>query len=238
MVYNRKGIRRYNKKKPETYGQKLLRYHRIYKRYAPIAATAYSAYKTARKVQRMINPELKFYDTQHNVSSIGYIPTMYCTTNPEQGVTTVTRIGISLKADSIYINYNILRKATATNVCDRVRLIVYIDTMQDENSQNPQISDVLSDVTLPYIVNSPLKIRRAGRFTILHDRVYILNDIKPNANGKIYRKLNHHVKFVDDGTTAAYLNQGHIWYCVICDSNAAEINPSALVQTRFRYYDN
>lgn len=219
---------------------KALRYNtigrKIYKNYAPAAATAYTAYRMARKLKNIVNAEQKFLDRNITDSALVYNPSMLILSTMIQGTDASQRTGISIKAASIYVRLSLYRNSSATTTYDRLRVMLITDNDQDENGSYPLVSYLLQNVTQQTVLDSPLNITRAGRFNILYDKVYSLNNIRPNINVSIYKKLNHHVRFSGSTDTASSIRQGHVYLLILSEASAN--HPGMTCQTRFRYYDN
>lgn len=220
---------------------KALRYgtigRKLYKNYAPAVGTAYAAYRIAKKIKRTVNPEQKFLDKSISDSVIPSTgTTSLVLTNMGQGVTADTRTGISIRASSIYINFKLYRNANATQLYDSVRVLLFIDTNQDENATYPVTADLLTSDTAPNNINSTYNIRKAGRFNVLHDKVYTLTEVRPALNMKVYKRIGHHLRYQGSGTGAADMRQGQIYLMFITDQSVN--GPGQTCQTRFRYYDN
>lgn len=220
--------------------QKGMRYNtigrKLYRNYAPAIGTAYAAYRMAKRIKRTLNPEQKFLDKNFSDNTIPASVTGLVLTDMGQGITANTRNGISIRSASLFINFKIFRSINSTRLYDNIRVIIFIDTNQDENAAYPSTSDVLTNTTNTTVINSPLNTRKAGRFTILYDKVFSLTELRPIVNMKVFKRVGHHVRFQGSGTAPTDLRQGHIY--IMYMSDATENSPGQLTQTRYRFYDN
>lgn len=196
-----------------------------------VAAEAHKAYKTAMLVKKMVNAELKTFDTGNLTIAAG---TTYYLNYIGQGNDYNQRNGNSIKAKSI-LQRLILSASTMTSSVARVRCILYRDF---ENKQaTPSVTDLL-ETNHPL---SPINHINGTRFKILFDETYqMVNSINSPQYTKVLVKYiplkqRPHMKYASTGTTVASADEGSVYFIIVTDDATG---PAAILNTRIRYYDN
>lgn len=170
--------------------------------------------KWANKVRKVVKKEMAkeiekkhYYVTaQPTIANTG---TVIALTNIVQGDDDRQRQGLAIKAKSLLIRYNIEMNASALNTT--LRLAVVRD--------NQQISDgtpTWTNIFRATDTNTPLNEAQAGRFTVLYDRKYVLNQGSYELrHGKMFRKLNHSVRY--NGVGSGDIQKGGLYLAVLAD---------------------
>lgn len=187
------------------------------------------AKKAASKlVKYYLNPEYKFLDdtSTTTVSSAGSIDATICTL--AQGDTVNNRNGNSIKVTSHLLRYTITRNSLADTTS--IRLVLFTDV--SSAGVGPSVTDVLQNAS----VLSPLNQVNGSRFKILMDRHYSLSSDRPIITSQYFKKMNHHIKYLDATANSSSLGQGPIYMLMI--SNQATNTPTLAFQSRMRFLDN
>lgn len=198
---------------------------------------AHTAYKTAMALKSVLNPEQKYFDVY--TTSYPSVPSNLASlliplSDMGQGTTAQTRTGISIKAASNLHNCTLFWDSAGGGP-QRVRFMLIIDTNQDGVA--PAVQDVVdSSGGGTDVSNMPLNAKNVGRFTILCDKIYLLDQYHPTVEIERFDKMNHHVKFADGGTGASSLRDGNIFAFYWTDTSVN--GPTFSYYNRFRYYDN
>lgn len=204
-------------------------------KYLSYASTAIKALSLAKYAVSVLNPEKKIFDIGATGSALD-TGSIYLLTGIAQGITNSTRNGNSIKAATNQFRCIFSLNASSTRFDNLCRIMLFIDTNQDENGSNPQVTDVLASAQ----VNSPLNNLRIGRFKILADRIVKLNGVGAGQTVRqvnIFHKLHHHLRYSGDYTgSPANLRQGQVYALVM--SNQSVNRPTFDIINRFKFYDN
>lgn len=207
------------------------------------AQTARKALSLAKWVAGLINVEKKFYDVNSFVTTTNFNSTgsVGIYTAMAEGSDYNQRNGNSILATSFLVNIVCSSQLAKPTNC---RVIVFIDR-EGNTGTIPTVGDVLESA----VTESPLQHDTHGRFQVLKDWKFCLNDGNgPNKYLKTYIKLNtnrhkymnqrrHHIKFTGTGAGVANADEGHIYVLFLSDSATADA-PSGRIYTRLRYIDN
>lgn len=203
----------------------LARFSRM--RVGTIARKAYSGF---RYLKSMINSEKYHYDSQ-----ISGTPTTTAgithLTNISQGDNDGSRSGNSILVKKITYNVSYNINASASNTW--IREVILIDRQQISDTP-PTYSDVF-DVSGTTVIAALLNKATLGRFTILRDRIFTLNNNGKqllNRKGSIY--VNKHVRY--NGTTGADIQKNGIYVMYV--SNETTNAPQVTSVFRVFYHDN
>jgi len=187
------------------------------------------------KSQLGLNTESKYLDTV--TSTTCGAATLTAFQNPiiiPQGLTTVTRIGDSLRLTRMNI-----RGFITHNAADTAGQLVRILITYQPKSPGASIlaaSDMLQDVTN---VNSPLAQNLSG-LTVLWDKTFMTStNVNPIQTFKYkYAPLNHHIRWGTGDTTGAQaaLEEGCIRIFTL--SHNGVNTDSCAMYTRVYYVDN
>lgn len=190
---------------------------------------AYSAYKLASKVAKMVNAEEKFYETGLSAFAVDYVGVLTVLNGMAQGDTDSTRDGDSIKCKHLSLKGYIDAGATT---CTVFRIIVF------EDKQN-QVSAVTDFMTLSGASTAPNGFKiydKRFRTKVLLDKTYSFSDTGPNSGHFEFEiPLGHHTQF-DAGTTT--INTGAYKYIMISNRAPASAEPIVSVHSRLTYIDN
>lgn len=188
---------------------------------------AYSAYKLASKVAKMVNAEEKFHETTQN-AAVDYNGSLVTLNNMAQGDTDGTRDGDSIKCTHLSVKGYIDAAAVNNTVA---RLIIF------EDKQN-QVAAVTDFLTATGAVTAPLGFKvydKRFRTKVLFDKTWHMCDTGANnVSFECELPLGHHTQF-DSGTTT--INTGAYKYIVISNRSSVD-DPTFVIQTRLTYIDN
>lgn len=203
---------------------------RRYRKRGGLASTAWRLAKKAARgvVKYYLNPEYKFSDYA-STGPISNAGTVFSNINfLPLGDTAESRNGNSIKVTSHLLRFNIIRNTAAT--ATTFRFIIFTDV--SSNGAVPAVVDVLDNSS----ALSPLNSTNGARFHILMDRTYTLSADKPIVASQYFRKMNHHIKFIDNTASNSSLGQGPIYMLAI--SNETTNTPTFALQSRIRFLDN
>lgn len=221
MPYRRKyGRRKYRRNRTSWYNKKY-----------SVSQIARKAWGTAKYLKRVLNVEKKKHDvnlaltTNNSVVALNHIP---------QGDTDQTRDGNSLKQQSLSIKGYIQGSSTLDSL--HARVIVFFDKQQVPDA-NPTITDLL-DPSSSNAVFAPLNNETVGRYKILSDKRYSLNNaISGNAvthNYSFSTALKSHARF--NGPASSDIQKNGLYIGIVHDGG---ITPPTLAATsRVTYTDN
>lgn len=187
---------------------------------------AKQAWKAAKYVKSLVNVEYKYFDVLNTSLSPSTTGAIYPLTQIADGDTYNTRDGNSIKAVSIFqrMSYQLNSSSDAT-------FLRYILFMDNENQgSTPALTDVLE--SLGYL--SPLNHVNGTRFTVIRDKVLVLDKTFNAKQMKVFVKCNNHIKW--SGTNATDMKEGHIFMLLLSDE--ATNFPIVNVLSRLRFIDN
>ncbi len=190
---------------------------------------AYGAMAGVRYIKSVINVEKKMKDLGATASA-STTPLVYCLNDMAQGVTDSTRVGNSLKAQSVAITGSITWDTTGTQNRG-VRMMLLWDNQQVADTA-PTSTEIFGSAT-PSLW-SHLNPESHGRLIIVADRTVYQSTDKLRQPLKVIRRLSRHVRFNGAATTDLQKN-GLFW---VIYSNEATNTPSVQFQSFFRYVDN
>lgn len=189
---------------------------------------AKTAWRTAKYVKSLLNVEKKIHEVSSTTSpsSTGYVTAL---TDIGQGDTINLRDGNSIKLT--YMGLRATLTANASAPITYVRCIVFRDNQQEPDTV-PAIGSLLESAS----VNSFLAQASLGRFSVLMDKVYSLNNNGPTQTRYIESnfKLNNHVRY--NGSSSVDIQKGG--YYILWLSNLATLTPGLSWNTRVRFIDN
>lgn len=186
------------------------------------------AKKAAQGVVRYyLNPEYKFLDSTPAITpgTGGLITNISAIA---LGDTANDRNGSSIKVTSHLLRGTLTKAAAAT--ATKVRVIIFADT--SSNGALPVVADVLQTSNQ----DSPLNKVNGSRFTILFDKSYVLSNDTPMRQFKHFKKMQHHIHYLNGTSATSAMGQGPIYMLTI--SNEASNTPTVSVNSRMRFLDN
>lgn len=196
---------------------------------------AIKALKMARNLKKVVNVEFK--DLVHNGSitpndSTGDVRAMGGI-NIDQGDTSSTRDGRSVKLTSWFMRAILYNSASATSDTT-VRMVLVHD--KQVNQSLASASDIVENVGLTGLMNRD----NADRFKVLFDKTFIL---KPSYSGEVanisfqkYIPLNLHIKYDGTGGGIADITSNELLLFTV--SNQATNTPTIAYRTRVKFVDN
>lgn len=179
-------------------------------------------------VKYYLNPEYKFldYDTGLTISNTGTV--LSGVNLIATGDDSTNRDGNSIKITSWLLRWSCTINASATST--RFRIVIVTDTAS--HGAVPAVTDILESAS----TLSPLNKTNGSRFTPLYDRMFALDADDPMKVGKIYKKMQHHIHYLNNTAATTSLGQGPIY--VLAISSEATNVPSFSINNRFRFLDN
>ncbi len=194
---------------------------------------ATKAIVVASAVKKLINVEKKFHDVHITATAVVETAVITQLTNIPQGDTDITRDGAQVKIWSLFIKYFVSANASAVGTI--TRHIVVLD--RQTNGAIYAIGDLLINTTTQDIINSPVNLDNKFRFTILYDQVHMMGaGGKVISYGKIFRKMEHKLRFESSTPSIADLNFKSLSFVSI--SNQPTNTPTITMFSRLLYIDN
>lgn len=188
------------------------------------------AKKAASKVVRhFLNPEYKFLDVQPAFSITNTGTVFADTSYVAQGDAATNRNGNSIKITSMLTRLAFIWNTAAASG-SAVRLIFFTDA--SSAGVVPAVTDVIQSAN----VQAPMNRLNGSRFKVIRDYTIVLSSDKPRVNIESFKKMSHHIKYLDGTATATSLGQGPIYMLAI--SNEGLNYPSISGYVRMRFLDN
>lgn len=222
------------------YGRYRRKYGRRYKRrryyksrYTTLGSARFLAKKALRGIRYikgLVNSEM--YKAEFSLNTVASTSTTTQNlTAIAQGDNDGQRSGNSILLRYIYIRFFLTVHASATN--SFVRFLLVCDKQQ-QGDTTPQLADIIDTTTLDPIMG-PLQKTEVGRFSILMDKVFVLDNIsRPNVFKKIYMKCYKHIRY--NGTASSDIQKNGIFLFIYC--NEATNTPTLKLESRVGYHDN
>lgn len=188
---------------------------------------ARAAYTGVKYLKGLVNSEMLHHPLTGTAtpSSSG---TVLHLTNIVQGDSDNNRTGNSIFLKSIFIRMVATLHASASSTF--VRVILFKDTQQVGDT-SPAVTDVLE--TASYL--SPLSSSSGGRFSVLKDVLFNINDVSRDVHIlKWYVKQQLHVRY--NGTASTDIQKNGLYVLFI--SSEATNSPSLPYNIRLSYHDN
>lgn len=224
FLARRRGYRR-------RYGRSFGRRRRGMRKSSTWGSTAWNLAKKAAAgvVKYYLNPEYKFLDWTNTTISPSSTPEVYGDVSwLAAGTTEITRTGNTVKFTSLQMHFTLSKATAATQTL--VRLVLVSDI--SSNGVAPDWLDVFETASVTAFINKDY----GRRFHIIYDKVVTLDTNYPQKVVKVYKKLQHHVKYLDSTASDAALGQGAIYFLVM--SNEATNTPLVSTRSRVRFLDN
>ncbi len=204
-----------------------------YKSCAGMAYTdAKRALVVARGVKRLLNVEIKNFDTKEQTVAIIDTPLITQISNIPQGDSTNSRDGAQCKVLGIELNYVIFHNASATGTIVRVMVICDKQTNQAIYSA----ADLLEDASIIDNLMSPYNLNNKHRFRVLYDRRHNLSSTTASITVKKFIKLKTLLRY--DASTSAIADLTQNSLSILKVSNEVTNDPSWNMFCRVRYVDN
>jgi len=228
MPQKKSSIRRSGKSKARTNQQHV----------AKFAGDAYSVGERALKglnaLRRLINIETKSIDVLATTAA-NSTPSVVYLSGIDQGVTSTTRVGNSLRLQQLAFDWLLTANSSAT-IPTYLRLIMFRD---NENAgAAPAFGDLIVNSAVPYSSITPYTVLNLQRFGILMDECITLG--LPAADsikqGHYRSAHNGHVIYRGVTSAAASAGDGSIWMLIV--SNQPTNAPAFTYGFRMAYTDD
>lgn len=208
----------------------------------PQNTTPMVLYRTPSNFASLTNPpykktpvEKKNVDFNGSVGQLGTAPNTWseldCINSLPQGTSGSERIGRKIQLRSMLIRWN----DSANAIGKAIRVLVVYDR-QGEGSIAPPIVSILATDS----INSPMALGTSDRFVVLVDEMIepIPNGVAASSTraGKIYRKINLPMQFLNAGGAIADISSGAI-YIACCCANSNVAGSGIGYYSRIRYTD-
>jgi len=143
------------------------------------------------------------------------------------------RAGREVVMRSIQLSYT-AQVTSGTGVAQRVRVMVVYD--RQANAAAPTSAQIMS---VDSDVHAPRNLEYRKRFTILHDAVYVLNEVGVADSEKFcrfYRKLNHPITFNSGNAgTVADIATGSMYLVTMGTVDSGATDAVVIFNSRIRY---
>lgn len=193
-----------------------------------VAGKAWSGVKYLKK---LVNVERKKYDTEVVATSVNNSTgSVTALTTIAQGDNDGERGGLSIKPQSLLIRGTLLCSASASGTM--VRIMVVRDNEQVADT-DPSINNIL-DGNITVTALAPLNNLTVGRYTMLYDKLMVLDPQRPFKSFEIFKELSGHIRY--NGTASSDIQKHGMYVCVI--SNEATNYPTLNFAARLSYTDN
>lgn len=162
-----------------------------------------------------------------------------CLTRIDAGDTYSQRTGRQIFVKGLSLN-GILRinpSATPCELC-AVRICVVQDLQNTPDLTIVNIADVLQNVGDSRIIKSPLNASTAGRYKILMNKVFYIDNITRQQHFfSMYKKLSTKVYY--NGASANDMQKNQIYVFAVTDGvTVGKDNPELTLSSRIYYFDN
>lgn len=188
------------------------------------------------EIRKLINVEQKYKELSTNPSysntgSITYLSGL------DQGDTTITREGNSIKIQKFYLKFFAKHNPANTGTCTHRAMVV-----RDLQNQGATIvaNDVLETVGSAYapiafkdFVNGP---HMNKRFAVVYDKLFVTHPYKPIFKDEFSTNHDCHVYFRGGDGSVTSAGNGSYFLILLC-SDSTNL-PDAYVNTRLEFTDN
>ncbi len=190
------------------------------------------ALAVAKGLRRLLNVEIKNFDTQSTVQAINQTPTIQQLSNIPQGDGTSARDGAQCKVIGVELNYTLSHNAAGGGNLIRIMLVLDKQT----NQAIYAASDLLEDVTGNDNLVSPRNLNNKHRFSVIHDRLHMMSAATPVVHFRKFIKRDILLRFDDSTPSIADLTQNSISLLQV-GNNTSNL-PTLTSFIRLRYVDN
>lgn len=195
-------------------------------------------YKMARDIKKLKKGEAGREWNTHDSSQSSTVGTSMVLTHlsaMEQGTTSLTRIGLKIRAHQLRVMGTIAQNASAT-APTVVRQIIMQDT--EQHGVDPTLAQILEGTT-PTVRDFPEHDNRQ-RFRFLYDKLYVLNERVASTSFsipiRIKKKLGGRViHYIGTGATAASLGKNNLYMVLLSNDNTNP--PTVSLNMRLRFTD-
>lgn len=194
-----------------------------------VAWLAGKAWQGVKLISSLINVEEKVKDTVYpDIPSITNTGSVFNLSNIAEGNDYNQRDGNSVLCQSLYVGVRLV--LNIANPGTVVRLMIFADNGQ--RGTDPAVTDVLEIAS----TISPILRYTAGRYNILHDRLYDLSAYQSVITDRVNLKYNKHIYFQNTASADGSDWQGALYGLVICDVGSDF--PAWEFSSRLLYTDN
>lgn len=187
--------------------------------------------KAVLPIVAAINTELKFYDAAFVAVPLFGTPTIQALNQIGQGTDEQNRIGNSILAKDINIRFQMLANFT-TDQQNMIRMVIFVDKQQAGTA--PTLAQLMQTTSN---FQSSFNKDYTDRFAILKDKYFTMNaNEKRVLQGKFYKTLPFHIRFLGSTTAAADLGNNTLY--VLYWSAYAVNGPSISHYSRLNFTDN
>jgi len=191
------------------------------------------ALKLARKALRALNSEVKWLDTINLALAITSTESIIPLTNIQQGVTSETRIGESLKLMSIHFRGQMFGDPAIA--VSQVRLVLVQD-MQTNGALYTN-SDLFENVSANADLVTQRNLKNKHRFRILMDRTYSMQNTGNLCHDiNFYQKLSMLIRYKSNNGDITDLSSNSLTLYAV--SNRTTDAPDLNYSIRLRFVDN
>lgn len=188
------------------YKRKFGRKYKKKKRYNKKKSVGVRALRKVNYLTKVVKPEKKFKDFVSTGFTIGTSPVVYNLCDVTGGSAVNERVGNKLTPRFLFGRFEFVSSPTPAYVF--IRMIV-IQDLQQVAASTPAMSDVLQTVD----TRSSLKIANKGRFKILKDKLFGMNNTTRNfVSFKCNVKLNGVLQYTDSTGTNIQHNGIYIMF--------------------------
>lgn len=231
MPYSRRFVRPYRRrrrwKRNQPGNKKVSWYNRKYS----VSQLAAQAFRGMKYVKGLVNSEMFVLDTAM-LQSPTDSGTITHVTAIGQGDGSGSRTGNSVLAKWLSIRAFAYVHGSATDTA--IRLMVVMDKQQQGDTA-PGVADVLDTASATYNYLAFLNPDQKGRFSILHDEIWTMNNVsKKDLIKKVNIKLDKHIRY--NGANTTDIQKNGIY--VISISSEATNAPALKIEARLGYHDN
>lgn len=200
-----------------------------------VSDIATQAYKGVKYLRGLVNVENKKFDVAATGQAVDYAGTVIRLSTVQAGDDVGNRNGNSILAKKLLFRMTLHGNTTADSTV--FRCIIFYDTQFNGTNPTPGLVLESGQLSTANSVNAPLNVDSAGRFTILRDKVYVLNNqldaYSVVKHLKYWIPLNFHIKFTDT-TTGGWTNQLFVLFISDQQTNTPAVDYSS----RLNFYDN
>lgn len=186
----------------------------------------------AKGLRRLLNVEIKNFDSQQTLVGISQTTAILQLSNIPQGDTTQTRDGSQCKMTGLEFSYTLTHNAAGGN--NTIRIMLLCDKQTNQAIYIP--ADLIEDVTGHDILVSPRNLNNKHRFMILYDHVHQLSAAFASVTVKKYIKRDILLRFDASTSAIADLTQNSISLLQV-GNNTTNL-PTITSFIRLRYVDN
>ncbi len=206
------------------------RQHGAHSKYSGYLDTASKALTVAYAVKKLINVEYRRKATNFTVDP-NITGAVVALTDIAQGDDIANRQGNKIRAKRIVASGTVTLNASATD--SQLRMVIIRDN--NGSTTRPAITDLFGTVA-EFADNLPKTgdPQSNSRFSILMDKMIIVNSDTPTKQLNFSESLDHHIFFT--GTTATDEGKGHLYLFIASNENPND--PVVAMQAQVWFIDN